>query len=124
MLLIFASMKKRQFIINFSLMIAVLFSMLFQSFHSYEHLSKKLSEKFCNHKYNLNKTEINHQHKGFDHCFLCEFTLSTFIATEISFFEYKSPILFTANYLYYSNENAQFFKGSLFSLRAPPSCIV
>ena len=124
MFLTFASMKKKQVIINFSLMLAVLFSMLFQSFHSYEHLSKQLSEEVCHHKYNLHKTEINHQHKGFDHCFLCEFTLSTFIATEISFFEYKSAIIFTANSLYYSNENAQFFKGSLFSLRAPPSFIV
>ena len=124
MFLTFVPMKKRQVIINFSLTIAVLFSILFQSFHSYEHLSKQLSEKVCHHKYNHHKTEINHQHKGFDHCFLCEFTLSSFIATDISVFEYKSVLFSSVNFLYFSNENIQFFKGSLFSLRAPPSFIV
>lgn len=116
--------KKKQAIFNFSLMIVVLFSMLFQSFHSYKHLSKELSQEICHHKYSLHKTEFTHQHNGFDHCFICEFTFSNYIPTEFSFFEFKLATIPTGYSYYYSSENSQYFKGSFFSLRAPPSNIV
>jgi hypothetical protein len=116
-------MKKRLTIINTFLIVAVLFSMLFQSIHSYEHFEKQLSEKKCYHKLNLS-SQITHQHHGFDHCFVCEFTLSNFTTLKINSFEFKNyNTHFNYSFLY-SKKISQYFKGSLFQLRAPPYFIV
>lgn len=116
-------MKKKFTLLNSFLMMAVLFSILFQYVHSYEHLAKQLSEKNCSHK-NISSHEITHQHHNFDHCFVCDFTLSTFISSDISNFEFKKIIIPSGYSFFNSREITQFFKGSLFALRAPPSFIV
>ncbi len=116
-------MKKKFVILNSFLMFAVLFSMLFQYVHSYEHMAKQLSEKNCHHKYTSNK-EITHQHLNLEHCFVCDFTISNFVASDIYHFEFKKIIFPTGYSFYKSKEITQFFKGSLFALRAPPSFIV
>ncbi len=104
-------------------MAAVLFSILFQSFHSYEHLAKQLSEKQCHHKYNQGKTEFTHHHAEFDHCFACEFTLSNFISPDS--FSFKTQI---SNqeipYFFIVNQTPESFSGSCYSLRGPPPFIV
>lgn len=116
-------MKKKFTLLNSFLMMAVLFSILFQYVHSYEHLAKQLSEKKCSHK-NISSHEITHQHQNFDHCFVCDFTISTFISSDISNFEFKKIIIPSGYSFFNSREITQFFKGSLFALRAPPSFIV
>lgn len=116
--------KKKLILINFNLMIVVLFSILFQSFHSYQHLEKELSQEICHHKYHLHKTELTHQHNSFEHCSLCEFTFSNYIPTGFSTFEFKLAVFPTRISNYYFKENTKYFKGSFFSLRAPPSFIV
>jgi len=116
-------MKKKLVILNSFLALAVLFTVLFQSVHSYEHLSQQLSEKKCHHKY-TSKEEITHQHHEFDHCFVCNFTLSSFVSSNISHFEFKNTIISFGHSIFKSKEITQFFKGSLFALRAPPSFIV
>jgi len=100
-------------------MFAVLFAMLFQYMHSYEHLANQLSEKKCSHKYNSSK-EITHQHHNYDRCFVCDFTLSSFVSSPISSFVFKKIIIPSGNSLFNSRGITQFFKGSLFALRAPP----
>jgi len=116
-------MKKKFVILKSFLIFAVLLAMLFQSVHSYEHLAKQLSEKECSHKY-ISSQEITHQHHNFDNCFVCNFTVSTFISSGITVFEFKKVIFPTGYSLFNSREITQFFKGSLFALRAPPSFIV
>ena len=118
----FVSMKKRLAIINATLMFAVLFSMLLQSVHSLEHVGQLFSEKECHHKY-TGKTEISHQHHPFDECFVCEFTLSAFIAPQT--FSYS--LHFLQGFIPYQNFPVEIvfsFPGSSYSLRGPPSCIV
>jgi len=104
-------------------MFTVLFSILFQYVHSYEHLAIQLSEKKCYHKYNSTK-EITHQHHNYDRCFVCDFTLSSFISAAISHFEFKKINIPSGYSFSQSGEITQFFKGSLFALRAPPVFIV
>src|SRR6187402_2580062 len=116
-------MKKKFVILNSFLALAVLFVMLFQSVHSFEHLAKQLSEKKCHHKYTSSE-EITHQHHNFDHCFVCDFTISNFVASDIHHFEFKKFTVPTGYSFFKSREITQFFKGSLFALRAPPSFIV
>ena len=116
-------MKKKFVIVNSFLTLAVLFTMLFQSVHSYEHLVQQLSQKECQHKY-TSKQEITHQHHNFDHCYVCSFTISNFISTAISPIEFKKTTIPSGYSSSKSREITQFFKGSLFALRAPPSFIV
>lgn len=100
-------------------MVVVMFSMLLQSLHSYEHLAKLFSEKECHHHYSQ-KPEISHQHHSFDHCFVCEFTFGSYVAK--AFFSAKSifRIALYQQYSFFHTQTSQFFKGSLFALRAPP----
>ncbi len=116
-------MKKRFVIVNVILIVAVLFSMLFQSVHSYEHFEKQLSEKKCHHKPNLS-SEITHQHHGFEHCFVCEFTFSNFTTLKTNSFEFKNWNAHFSYSFFYSKQISQYFKGSLFQLRAHPYFIV
>ncbi|MBF2707461.1 hypothetical protein [Flavobacterium soyangense] len=116
-------MKKKVAILNSLLMFAVLFAILLQNVHSYEHLSKQFSEKKCYHKYNSSR-EITHQHHNFDSCFVCNFTLSSFVSADVSHFEIKKINCFSGYSFFKSRPITQFFKGSLFALRAPPSFIV
>jgi hypothetical protein len=104
-------------------MIAVLFAILLQYVHSYEHLAMQLSERKCHHKFNSSK-EITHQHHNFDRCFVCDFTLSTFISSDISHFEFKKVNISSGYSFFKSRAIPHFFKGSLFALRAPPTFIV
>ena len=116
-------MKKKFVIINSLLVIVVLFSILFQSVHSYEHLVKQISEKQCHHKPTSGQ-QITHQHHNFDHCFVCDFTLGGFVTSNISYFQFIKNQISSGYSIFYSREIVNFFKGSLFALRAPPSFIV
>ena len=100
-------------------MIAVLFSILIQSLHSYEHIVKQFSEKKCEHK-QTSAAEITHQHHKFDTCYLCNFAISNFISSDVKSFELYKIVLNSSNSSAISKQITQFFKGSLFALRAPP----
>lgn len=113
-------MKKKFYIFNLLFSGAVLFAMLFQSVHSYEHLVEQLSTKKCLHEQNDNQTNITHQHKNFDNCFVCHFAFSPFKLSESYFFRIKKTT-YTSNFLFIcQKEISILFKGSLFALRAPP----
>ncbi len=116
-------MKKIQGLISGLLIVAVVFTLLFQSVHSYEHLSQQLSEKKCHHSYRF-RSEITHSHHSYDHCFVCEFTPSHSLSTAVSFFEIQQFYFASKfTFLYYKSFVIQ-YKGSLFALRAPPVFIV
>lgn len=115
-------MKKRFVIINALMSVVILFAILFQSVHSYDHLVKELTEKKCLHKH-FSSTEITHSHK-FEKCFICDFGFSNFINIDVlSFKHYIINGLFGYSFNY-SKQITNYFKGSLFALRAPPYFIV
>lgn len=104
-------------------MLTVLFSMGFQSMHSYEHIVAQFSEKICNHETGINKAEITHHHHVGDHCFVCEFTLSNYIASQTYFF--AVTFSFEAIPYYFTKSTTpQIFSGSTLQYRGPPSFIV
>jgi hypothetical protein len=83
-------LKKNKILINFSLVIAILFSILFQSHDSYTHFIKEKAEAECRHKSSSNH-QITHQHHSLEHCFVCEFAFSS--AVPFSTFEFKPQII-------------------------------
>ncbi|WJS93147.1 hypothetical protein NYQ10_13715 [Flavobacterium johnsoniae] len=114
-------MKKRIVLVNFLASFAVLFAMLFQTVHSYEHFFKQLSEKPCVHHSSANQKEITHSHEVDSKCHVCHFTFSTFIPNSHQIVIFKK-VQFESNSVFaYTKSVSTFFKGSLFSLRAPPA---
>lgn len=120
---IFATMNKKFVFVNALMSVVILFAILFQSVHNYEHLTKHLSEKKCLHK-QVSHQEITHQHHNSDHCFVCEFGFSSFVFSDVFSFQYKKIFIKYGYTFLYSKQITQIFKGSLFALRAPPIFIV
>ncbi len=112
-------MKKKFVIINALMSIVILFAILFQSVHSYEHLVKQITEKKCLHKYVSNK-EITHQHKHLDKCFVCEFAFSSYISNKIQSFSFLNDLYFYKIDSYSFKDSISFFTGISYSLRGPP----
>jgi hypothetical protein len=116
-------MKRRQLIISFSLALTVLFSILFQSIHSYEHIAQQLSEKKCHHNYNDVNGEITHQHHNDDSCFVCHFSFGSYITPEKFSFHFYSNHQ-EIPYSFGFAESFISFSKSSHPLRGPPSTIV
>lgn len=117
-------MKKRLLIVNFFVLAAISFTILYQSAHSFEHLVKELTAEHCHHKYNSNsKAEITHSHHDYDNCFVCKYSFSNYIPTEIYAFEFFNVISDTTRLFGYG-EKLVFFTGSFYYLRGPPAVIV
>lgn len=117
------SMKRKQLILSFSFAVTILFSILFQSIHSYEHIAKQLSEKQCHHKYSDPSGEITHQHHDFEVCFVCNFAFESYIAPEVFQFQFHS---FNRETPYFFPFSEKIFSVSTDScyLRGPPSVIL
>jgi hypothetical protein len=117
-------MKKKYAILNVFFGLTLLFALVLQSLHAFNHLEQELTSKECHHKYAKNKTEFTHAHHNNEHCFVCEFAFSSSLKSDFFAYPFKNveiPISYT---FFYSKEITQTFQGSLFALRAPPHFIV
>lgn len=93
--------------------------MLFQSVHKYEHIATQLAEVHCQHE-QKSATEITHQHDHYDFCGICAFKVSSFTFLFPSKFSIEYFDLVIQKTAVTTTESNSFYKGSLFSLRAPP----
>lgn len=114
-------MKKKYSIISLLFSVLILGAIFLQSLHSFHHLEQFVTAQHCNHQYAPNKTEVNHAHQGFEHCFVCEFAFSSSIQKEnVDFNLHNSSFFYKSSFLS-TSENISFFSGSSFSLRGPPT---
>ncbi|MWB95829.1 hypothetical protein GON26_15795 [Flavobacterium sp. GA093] len=116
-------MNKKQLIVSVSLALTILFSILFQSVHSYEHVAQQLSEKHCHHQYDEKQGGITHQHDNYDLCYVCHFAFGSSIIPETFSFRFitfhkEIPYFFTIQ------ENIILFSENAYLLRGPPVVIV
>ena len=117
-------MKKIKLLLSLSLAMTVLFSILFQSLHSYAHFVQQFSKTECHHKYNVKHTaEITHQHHSFDDCKVCHFSFGSYITPQVFPYSLHSNYEQTP-YFYEKGKTFISFPGSLYSLRGPPSVII
>ncbi len=116
-------MIKKYKIIGLFFTLTVLGAILLQSFHGYHHLENFAAEHHCDHQYNHKKTEINHTHHDFDHCFVCEFALGHFTKPDLFVVILHKTAVSVSYSFFYSKEILNAFRGSLFALRAPPEII-
>lgn len=115
-------MKKKIVLLSTILIASVLFSILFQSVHSFEHFSAERAEKACLHKYNSSK-EITHKHHSLEHCFVCDSSIGNYITPE--FYSFQCYLEGTSiPYFLNFPKIITAFSGINFSLRGPPQFIV
>lgn len=116
-------MKRRQLILSISMALTMLFTILFQSIHSFEHIVKQLSEKQCHHDYNDPSGEITHQHHNYDLCYVCNFAFGSYTKTEFFSFQFH---VFQREipYFFPFSENISSVSESAYLLRGPPVAIV
>jgi hypothetical protein len=114
-------MKKKIRILNLLMPLLVVFAILFPAIHSYEHIqSHNASHKTENARFKTNKIDL----KAYDHsneeCAICHFKFSPAATFSVNFFQFytNSALIHTSHF--YSKSFSEFFKGALFSLRAPP----
>lgn len=112
-------MKQNKLIVTASLIATILLAIVLQSFHTYEHLQKQLSQKECHHKYNVTNKEITHQHKNLDHCSVCDFAIGSYDFPKEFGFELYSEYT-QIPYFISIEETILSFSGSLYSHRGPP----
>lgn len=115
-------MKRQKLLFSFTLATAVLFSILFQSFHGYEHLEKQLSHKFCVHDHKQNKVEITHEHKIVEHCAICHFEFGGSLCLKFISYHFFSDFRAIPFFVINQKEIIS-FSGSLYAHRGPP-CFV
>ncbi len=116
-------MKNKFVFINFLMSVVLLFSIVFQSLHSFEHLSKFLTEKKCVHKKSL-PTDLTHKHKSLENCFVCNYTFSHVTYNDGFIFIFETFDYQTSLSLSFYKQNLYFFNGNPLALRGPPYCIV
>ena len=111
-------MKQKQFLIRFFFALALLGSLVVQSFHGLEHLEKQFAEKACAHK-QLNSSELTHQHKGFEQCLVCAISFqSGIISAKFQYQIATTPEV--AKHYFFNFPTVISFSGSTYSLRGPP----
>lgn len=116
-------MKKKIVLINLFMSVTVLFAMLFQTIHSYEHIYKQLTEQRCDHHYVDGQKQITHSHSADTNCHVCHFAFSTFIPNNFQALSFHKVNIETSYLFFYTRGASVFFKGSLFALRAPPATV-
>lgn len=116
-------MKKKQLILSVSFALTILFSILFQSVDSYEHIVKQLSEKQCHHDYSDPSGEITHQHHNYDLCYVCHFAFGSYLVTENFSFEFRT-FHREIPYFFAHSEKIYSFSENAYLLRGPPQAIV
>lgn len=116
-------MKRRILLINVLMSFTVLFSMLFQTVDSYEHIFKQISEKRCEHKYTPHQKQITHSHAAEHNCNVCHFAFSTFVPNNSQALFFNKISKEASFVFFYTKTYSTFFKGSLFALRAPPALV-
>jgi hypothetical protein len=111
-------LKKNKSPIHFSIVIAILFSILFQSHDSYTHFINEKAEAECHHK-SSSKQEITHQHHSLEHCFVCEFSFSS--AVPFSIFELNTPKrIFKSQCSFHYSDAVKTYRNNSNLLRGPP----
>ncbi|MEL1253118.1 hypothetical protein AAEO57_04990 [Flavobacterium sp. DGU38] len=113
--------KKKFVLINLFMSVMVLFAMLFQTIHSYEHIYAQIHENHCDHKYTPGQKQITHIHNVENNCSICHFEFSTFVSNTFYTYTFHKANVPDVQEFIYSPKTTVFFKGSLFALRGPPA---
>jgi len=115
-------MKKKFKIINLLLPLIVIFAILFPAIHSYEHIQNHHAAHKTTLKYpNSDKKEFKAHDHANEECAICHFKFSPVTSFSFEYFDFYKNTSETPYVYFYFKTYSNFFKGSLFALRAPPA---
>lgn len=114
-------MKKKFKIVNLFMPLIVLFAILFPAIHSYEHILDPHSSKEKIEFSVSEKPQFKAKLHSFHKCSICDFKFSAVGTFEFNVFQFYKNIAVVKHLNFYSEQHFAFFKGALFSLRAPPA---
>lgn len=106
-------MKKKIALLNFGLMLSVLFAVSYQSMHVFLHHHHDVKAISSSEKTLLKNASDK------ENCLTCEFKFANFLSPDVFTFNFFTPY-FEIPYLFAKKENFNSFCGSLFSSRGPP----
>ncbi len=99
----------------------VLFAILFPAVHSYEHILDTHSSKEKLEFSSSEKPQFKNQLHSLHKCSICDFKFSAVGTFEFAVFQFYKNNVAAKTLNFYNQQHLAFFKGSLFSLRAPPA---
>lgn len=108
---------------NITLAFTLLFSILFHSVHSIEHLVDQITTEKCLHAASYSKIQITHDHHHIEKCPICDFTFSPFLDAKIQSFSIVSNAL-KIPYFYFTTSGFAYEIEEISTLRGPPQLIV
>jgi hypothetical protein len=112
---------KNKILFSKLLLTAFLASFLLQTIHSIEHIVLEPVKEICNHTNTTDsKNQITHTHDVVEQCNFCSFSISSFIAKSVEFFNELNFVGNNVTIFSFNRIINLYFKGSLFALRAPP----
>lgn len=101
--------------------LVVVFAILFPVVHSYEHIQSHATSHEHTQHYSESKSElITHNHSS-EECAICHFKFTPVSTFSFVSFEFYKNSSITSYVTFYFKAYPNFFKGSLFALRAPPT---
>ena len=113
-------MKKKGVIINLLLTLIVLFPILFQVVHIYEHHSENREAQQQSISQDTSENQLKMNQTISEDCFVCDFKFTVHSLTSIFIYSFPVDSSVAANQLFFLPKVIYFYCGSLFSLRAPP----
>lgn len=114
-------MKKKFKIINLLLPLIVIFAILFPAIHSYEHIQNNHTVHKSTLKHSgSDKKEFKTHDDANEECAICHFKFSPVTPFSFVHFDFYKSTCVTPYVYFYFKTYSNFFKGSLFALRAPP----
>lgn len=113
-------MKKKGVILNVLLTLIILFPILFQVVHIYEHHSEQNQNKQEVVTSTSSEDQLTADHTVSDNCFVCDYKFTVHTVASIAIYTFFIGCFVATSLLFYSPKPVAFYAGSLFSLRAPP----
>ncbi|AWA29324.1 hypothetical protein HYN48_04050 [Flavobacterium magnum] len=115
-------MKNRLAFLNVFFALSMLAAIVSQSVHEIAHYAEFQKERHCHHE-QQSRENISHEHVNLNHCPVCDLAFTHFTTPDIFGFRLHRPVFSTDKPFSQSNGITQFFRGSLFALRAPPTLV-
>ena len=113
--------KKRLLHTNIILMLAVLFTVCYQSIHTFSH-DHHLKSECCDDSHHLTFKKSETKFTESEDCPICDFKFAAFLSPDVVHFDFI-PSFYEIPYQFNSNESCITFEGNSYYLRGPPAFI-
>lgn len=113
--------KKKSLHMNLFLMLAVLFTVCYQSIHAFSHKHHVITE-CCDDSHHVTFKTSEKTFSENENCPVCDFKFVAFLSPEVLHIDFI-PSFYEIPYQFNSNESCIRYEGNSFYLRGPPALV-